>query len=170
MAMQVHLNGEARIRTGTGAANALEDWGVSVNGVNMTFDPMTEDVITDTFGPMVPFDFQQFLETATIEIEFVFYDSGVWQRSISRTLANAARGTMPAAGTLLGQGGFLFRLLVNSPTDGDPYNFLACKIEQGMSVPVGTRRTMPKVTCKAIPYTGLAGTSAGAVLYNQVTT
>lgn len=170
MARVIHLNGEAAVKSGTGASNTLEDWGVSVNGVTMTFHPMTEKIFTDTFGPYVQFDDQQFLETATIDIDFVFYDQAVWEHCIVRTMAGAALGTMPAAGTLLGATGNYFRLLIMSPSDGLPHNFLSSKIIDGMVVPVGTRRTIPKVSLEAIPYTGSAGSSAGAVLFNRTTT
>lgn len=169
MAMQLHVSGEARVRTGTGAANALEDLAVCVNGVTITFSPNNEDVIVDTFGPTTPFDIQQFLATATIEAEMVFFDEGVWERAVQRSMANASWGTMPPAGTLLGQSGSLFRVLVLSPYEGIPYNFPACYIADSMTIPIGTRRTLPKVTFKAIPYTGLAGTSSGAVLVNRAT-
>lgn len=169
MAAQIHLNGEAKIRTGTGAASALEDLAVSVNGVTMTFRPKFEDVILDTFGPLTAFDFQMFLADATIEIDAVWWDETVYEHNYTRTMGGATFGQMPAAGTLMGASGSLFRVLILSPTDGLPYNFPACKLND-WTMPVGTRRTIPRMTFHAIPYTGAIGSASGAVLFNRVTT
>lgn len=167
MARQIHVSGEAAIKTGTGSSSALEDLGVSVDGVEIAVRDHTEPIFTDTFGPQVPFDEQQFLETALIRATLVFYDEAVMAKI--RTKTGSAEGTMGAAGALWGAGSFYYRLLVLSPTASRPYNFPKARLLDAFPAKVGTRKTTIDCTWFAVPYTGTAGATTSAVLYNSTT-
>jgi hypothetical protein len=167
LAKSIHVSGEALLRTGTGAANALEDLGVSVDGVDIAITDHTDPIYTDTFGPDVPFDEQQFLADAVVSAQLVFYDELVLAKLRGR--ANAGDGQLGSAGQLWGAGGKYFRLLIASPTD-IPYNFLHARLQNAFSQKVGTRKTIWQVQFYCSPYTGSAGGTSGTVLYNQVTT
>ena len=181
MSLSIHVNGEAKARTGTASASALEDLGVTVDGAEIELRDYTEPVFTDTFGPDVPFDEQQFLEDALIRLTLVFYDDAVLAkvRGRSANIATTAVGTTGFAGALwgsgvTGQGGaatkMYFRLLILSPGDALPYNFLNSRLRNSASQKIGTRRTLWTTEFIALPYTGTGGTTSGNVLYNRTTT
>jgi hypothetical protein len=155
------------LRTGTGSANALEDLGVSVDGIDIAITDYTEAIYTDSYGADVPFDEQQFLADAVVSGQLVFYDEAVLAKLRGRP--NAVDGQLGAAGQLWGAGGKYFRLLVASPTDV-PYNFLHARLQNAFSQKIGTRRTLWNVQFYCTPYTGSSGSTTGTVLYNQVTT
>jgi hypothetical protein len=165
---QIHVNGEARIRTGTGAAAALEFLGVSVDGVDISIREHTEPVHTDTFGPSVPFDEQHFLQDAVISAQLVFYDEVVLAKIRNRM--SGTDGVQGEAGALWGAGGKYFRLLILSPVEALPWNFPTARLMDAFEVKIGTRRSIWNLRFYAKPYTGVAGTSAGVPLYNRVTT
>lgn len=168
MAKVIHVNGEALIRTGTGAANALEDLGVSLDGVTITLHEHSDKIFTDTFGPDVPFDEQYFLMDATVRATLIFYDDAVLGHIRSRQ--SGTDGTIGAAGTLWGGGSKYFRVLILSPTDSLPFNFPNARMEGGQPQKVGTKRTQWDVTFYAVPYSGASGSSSGTVLFNRTTT
>src|SRR3989442_12024508 len=120
MALTINVNGEAKLQVKLGT-NALTNLGVTVDGVEIELREYTEPVFTDTNGPDVPFDEQQFLEDALIRAQLVFYDDTVLGTLRSR--ASGTDGLVGAAGTLWGAGAGYFRLLILSPTGGLPYNF-----------------------------------------------
>ena len=167
MAKTIHVNGEALARTGTGTSNALEDLGVTVDGAEIELRDFTEPVFTDTFGPDVPFDEQQFLEDALIRLQLVFYDDAVLGKVRSR--ASGTDGTIGNAGTLWGGGSKYFRLLIASPTDSLPFNFPTARVRNSASHKIGTRRTLWNIEFYAVPYSGAAGATTGGVLYNRTT-
>ena len=107
-----------------------------------------------------------------IECQLVFYDDTVLSTIRSRpagALANA-EGTVGNAGTLWGGGGLYFRLLVLSPTDALPYNFLKARLRGSYPQKIGTRRTLWNLEFLALPYSGASGATANTVLYNRTTT
>lgn len=170
MAEAVHVSGEARIKIGSGSVGALEILGVSEDGVDINIEDHVDPVMTDTFGPRVPFDEQHFLETGTIQMRLIFYDEAILAKIRRPLLNSAAEGTMVEAGTLYGAAGHYFRLLILSPQDSLPWNFLSARMERAKRVKIGTKRNAWDLSFFAIPYTGFAGTSVGGLLYNRVTT
>jgi hypothetical protein len=170
--MQIHVNGEALFRSGTGASSALESLGVTVDGADIEIRDHTEPVFTDTAGPDMPFDEQQFGETAIIKGQMIFYDDVVLAKHRGRpaNVLAAAEGTIGNMGALWGAGGLYFRLLVLSPTDSVPWNFLTARLLDAAPSKHGTRRTLWDLTWFAIPFKGAAGLTAGTVLYNRVIT
>jgi hypothetical protein len=172
VALALHVSGECLLKTGTGSVGALESLGVSVAGVDINITDHTDPVYTDTNGPRVPFDEQQFLEDATITCKLVFYDETVLSHIRSRIaiLASNADGTIGAAGVLWGAGGNYFRLLCLSPVDATPYNFPKARLKDAMRVKKGTVRSEWDLTFYSIPYTGSAGSTLGNTLWNTTTT
>ncbi len=154
---------------------------MTVDGVEIELRDYTEPVYTDTFGPDVTFDEQQFLEDALVRLTLVFYDDAVLAKVRGRpaNINSTAEGTTGFAGALwgsgvTGQGGaatkMYFRVLIASPGDALPYNFLNCRVRNSASQKVSTRRTLWTVEFIALPYTGTSGTTSGNVLYNRTTT
>lgn len=188
MALAIHVNGEARVYTGTGNNGALQTLGVSVDGVEIEFKLATEDVIVDTFGPKVPLDVQYFLEEAEIRLELVWYDHSVLIKVLARigpgsgtgptaNLAQNTFGTMAAAGGLFLEQNAYTRLLVSSipasqgVTAAEPcWNFPTAWLNDSDTFKVGTRRTSHRQTWRAIPFLNsvTGGPSTGSVLYNNV--
>jgi hypothetical protein len=167
MAEQIHVNGEAHLQVGTGSGGALQLLGVSVDGVEGTIEDHTKPIMTDTFGPDVPFDEQQFLQTATVNAALVFYDDGVL--GAIRGRASGTDGEVGQAGQLWGAGGLYFRLLITSPIGSLPYNFPHARMTGSWRHKEGTQKTIWNVSFFCVPYTGVAGSTSGAVLYNRST-
>jgi hypothetical protein len=178
--LTIHVNGEARIRTGTGTDGALETLGVSVDGVNIEFTMHSEDVIVDTFGPGVPFDVQYFLEQAFIHADMVWYAQDVLFSILGRT-ANTTAGNVPGIQGIMGSAGWLFvqnnkawrTLVMSIPantglTDEPCWNFPTSWLHATDSANYGTRRTVHRMTFRAIPLltSGTGGPSDGSVLCN----
>jgi hypothetical protein len=172
MAQTINVNGEAALWVAaTTASTAISALGVTVDGVEIELRDYTEPVFTDTYGPDVPFDEQQFLEDALIRAQLVFYDDAQLAliRSRPASILGTAEGTVGNAGTLWGGNAtkLYFRLLVKSPTASLPYNFPNARLRNSASQKVGTRRTLWNLEFLALPYTGTAGAVSGAVLYNR---
>lgn len=168
MAAAVHVSGEALIKTGTGSASALETLGVSVDGVDIDIEDHVDPIFTDTFGPKVPFEEQSFLQSARINIRLVFYDEAILLK-LRPQLVSGTEGTMSQAGSLFGASGKYFRLLILSPLDTLPWNFLYARCDRGKKVKIGTVKNVWDLNFFAIPYTGTVTSSSGAVLYNRTT-
>lgn len=179
MAAQVHVYGEAQLQVQT-SGTVFTLLGVSVDGVSIEFRDFTEPVFTDTFGPDVPFDEQQMLQDAIIRAQLVWYDATVYSNIRSRpaVVNSGTAGTLGFAGELWGAGAMYFPLLVYPKVgaaslngyDNDPYNFPKARLLDAQPMKVGTRRTLLDVTFRALPYTGTAGSTLGAVLWSNSTT
>lgn len=169
MAMAINVNGEARVRTGTGAASALEDLGVSQDGVSIGIRDHTSPVFTDSFGGPLgpPFDEQQFQQDAIIRMLLPFYDEAVLTKIRSRM--GGTDGVQAASGALWGGGAKYFRLLVTSPVGALPWNFLTARLYESFEHKIGTKYTIWDLTFYAVPYTGVAGVTSANVLWNRTT-
>lgn len=168
MAEAIHVDGEARVKVGTGAAGALEILGVSVDGVDIEERDHTEPIFTDTFGPMVPFDEQSFLSSALIRVELVFYDEPVLAKVRGRI--SGVDGRYAKAGALWGAGSKYFRLLIDCQRDSFPRNYLNARLLDSYPVKVGTRKSVWHLTFFAKGHQAGAGETDATVLRNTVAT
>lgn len=186
MALSIHVNGEARVMTGTGASAALELFGVSVEGVEINFKLSTEDVIVDTTGPKVPLDVQYFLEEADINFDLVWYDGAILTKVLGRlgvgsgTGSAGIAGIMDAPGTLILQNNAYTRLLIMSIpasqglSGAEPcHNFPTAWLNDTDTFRVGTRKTIHRQSWRAIPMVtsttgGGANPANGSILWNTV--
>jgi hypothetical protein len=177
MALQLHVPGTSAIFLGVGAANALVELGVSVDGVDISLNYNYSDVMTDQYGPSVPFDVQMFLYDAHIKIELVWFEQAVLLAIQPGTnpMATAAPpfGSEGFAGNLLLQNAQTFRLVVRNTPPGvgltvvEPcYNFFNCYLIDSAEVKYGVVKSVWNLTFRAIPNQEGSG-SFGAGLYNS---
>lgn len=171
MAKSIHVSGEALLRTGTASLNALEDLGVSVDGVDIEIRDYVSPVHVDTYGGPSgpPFDEIGYGQTATISAQLVFYDKAVLAK-IRPPFVGGTDGQQGTAGTLYGAGSKYFRLLITSTVDTDPFNFVTVRCLDAKRAKVGVRQTIWSVTFFATPYSGASGSTSTNTLYNTTTT
>ncbi len=175
MALQLHVNGTAQIWSGTGTANALEQLGVSVDGVTIQLNTEYDEIFTDHYGPKVPYDLQYFLQDALIKCELVWYEQTVLYKWLTGTPgAGLTLGVMGAAGNLAVQNALASRLLIKSTpattgltTVENCWNFLNVVLVDQHETKVGVEKTVWNLTFRAL-LTQVASGSVGAVLFNQV--
>lgn len=160
---------------------ALQDLGVSTDGISISFRKHNEDVYTDTFGPQVPIDVQVFLEDVYISCDLIDYNQSTMYTLMATTLGGT-KGVMPAAGTLMIQQSQYYRVLLRPApfavgtggvtADADCWNFLACYLVEPDDTIMSSRRQTHKLTWRALPlYLGTTGqSSSGSVLYNNLCT
>ena len=172
MSQSIHVGGESQIKTGTGSAQALEILGVSVDGVDIEIEDHVSPIYTDTNGGpegRIPFDEMGYGQTANIRAQLVFYDETILAK-LRPTFVGGSEGLQDVAGTLFGAGSKYFRLLVLSPTDGVPWNFLKARMTGSKRVKIGVRQSVWNLSFFALPYSGSSGSTASNVLYNRTTT
>jgi hypothetical protein len=169
MARAIHVNGECAVRTGTGAANALEDLGVTVDGADIDVMDHTVPIHTDTNGGPQgpPFDELYLPQDAEVTMQLVFFDEAVLAKI--RFRVQGTDGLMGPAGKLWGGASNYFRLLLTSPIDTTPHNFPSARLTKSFSAKLGNRQTIWNLTFYCLAYTGSAGSTAGNTLYNTST-
>lgn len=178
MSAFIHVFGTANIYTGTGSVGALEQLGVSQDGVKITLDTHFDPVHTDHYGKMTPYDYQYLLQEATITCELIWYDAAVFAKFISGVPNEpiAAAGVFGSAGDLVIQNSLYARLLIKStPTSTGLtsvetcYNFPRAILVDQSSVKVGVEKNVWNLTFKGLPNQQASG-SAGSVIFNSVCT
>jgi len=161
MALVVNVHGAALVRVGTGAANALEDLGYSVNGVDIEETVLTADVPGDQNGgdEGPPIDIQYFGQIDIVRLELSRYDAAVLAKIDCRLLGGTT-GSTSAPGTLIFGASRHYRLLVH-PTTG-PRNYLGAVPRQAILHNRGTKfsRLRLEFECHAV----------SGVLWNTATT
>jgi hypothetical protein len=138
MAESIHVSGKATIWVDTGASHALEDLGITQDGVELTFQAYALDVPTDedggTDGP--PTDVQWLGETAQIRLQLTKWDAAIGDKVAARI-----RGFNPGAqgtpGTLWITSGRYFRLLVLPVIT--PINFPCVVFREPIEINKGTK-------------------------------
>lgn len=115
MSAAVQVAGACLVRTGTGSAAALEDFGYSINGVQITERVLSVDVPGDQNGgdEGPPIDKQYLGEIHIIRLELSKYDSAVAAK-IGTKLRGGSAGAIGTPGSLWGAGGFGYRLLLTA--------------------------------------------------------
>jgi len=178
MSLIFHVNGEASIMSGSGAGNALEEAGVSVDGVEVEINTKYREVFVDTNGPLIPGDVQYFIQDAIIQADLIWFDWVVLNKwLIGAPGLNVPLGTQAAAGSLLVQQGLTKRLVVRATPQGlagtagltgqeSCWNFLNCYLLEPAAIKVGTVCNPLRLRWRAIP--GFQPSSTfGLQLWNQ---
>lgn len=160
MAAAVVVAGATLIRTGTGAANALEDLGYSINGVRIFEDVFTGDVPGDQNGGDAgpPIDVQYFGQVDRVEIEMSKFDAAVIAKIAPRLLGGSA-GTIGTAGTLIAAGSKYYRLLLTATNF--TRNYLCAVPRAAIETNWGTKFTMLRLVFDCYAF--------GGTLYNTTT-
>jgi hypothetical protein len=169
MAFATRVNGPAIIRVGlqgTGQVDALSDVGITENGPNIEIEWLDEPVQADNAGPRLEADVQHMGKRARIRFALPIYDLTVLTTWILSHAAGNAEGNMLAAGTLIFASGRGFRLILSSPTDAQPWRFFFVRVVSAGLRP-GTKYNIYDVVCEAIPYVGVAATSANTPFYDH---
>lgn len=163
MAESIHVSGVSRCRTGTGSAGALEDLGVSLDGMEIDLVEFTSPVYTDERGGPEgpPVDEQNFGQIAVITGQLVKMDRAVLAKLRGRI--STTDGTLGVAGILWGVGVKYFRLLITSADE--PWNFPTARLLGSTVHRIGTKRTVVNVRFQAIAFN-----SGGTLLYDRVAT
>lgn len=171
MAVGEHVTGPATIFTGTGASSALEELGLSIQGIEPEFENHFEEVFTDINGAC-PFDVQYFPQTAIIRAELILWDQTVLDKVLAITAGGTA-GVQSAAGTLMLAQGKTYRLLIKSDSTsgtGEPcMNFVQAYLSGPPRTKMGTRIQTYVLEWRALPQQQYTN-SAGAVLWNRTCT
>lgn len=175
MALQLHVPGTIHAFGGTGNAGALEELGVSEDGVTMSINTKYQPVYTDHYGPEVPYDYQIFLQDVDIEIPLIWYEKTVLYKWLLGAPAQPGPtiGNMGFAGDLVVQNGFAVRLLlkVTPPLAGgltgveDCWNFPRAILMEPAKVKLGVKLNPWNLKFKAL-LNQQASSSLGAVLFN----
>lgn len=176
MATAFHVNGTAETKTGTGSSGTLELLGHSIMGVDIDVQPVVRPIYTDAAGGEdgIPAAERKVGEIAVISGEFIVYDEAVLAK-VRKGTETTTEGVMLGAGSILdttavggsGVKGY-YRLLILSPDDGLPWNFLAARLLR-KPVRLSTKENVWRLAWQAIPYVGTGNTMAAVVLYNRTT-
>ncbi len=180
MATAFHVNGVAEIKVGTGSTAALELLGHTVDGVDIDPQIIQYPIFTDAGGGPggIPASLQDVGEIHTISADVVVYDVAVLakvRKGFSALTNTVTEGVMQKVGRVLdttavgssGVGG-LGRLLILSPDDSEPRNYLYARL---VAKPrkLSTKVTIYRLRWEAIPYIGTGNTMASVVLFNTTT-
>lgn len=138
MARSIHVAGLAICKVDTGTSNALEELGVTDNGVEIIDNGYFYDVHTDEDGgdEGPPTDVQFLGQTCTIRMLLHKYDEATRVKIGSRQYGGTD-GTVGTVGTLMIGGSKTFRLLIHSTTQ--PYNFPVTMFREPIEINKGTK-------------------------------
>lgn len=174
MAPAIQIPGATPISVGTGAANALQQLGFTVNGAEITAENIWEDVPGDQGGGEggIPIDFQMFGQINRIHLEFSKWDTAVLTKleacvNANGTLSTIVAGTSPSPGSLILSNNAHFRLLVNPPNAASLIrNYPICLPREPHVVNAGTK--WARLIMDWIAYPDL--TTTPPLLWNNTTT
>ena len=163
MTIAIQVSGPCLIKLDSGNANALEDLGYSENGVRIEEEQFHSDVPGDQNGgdEGPPIDVQYFGEIHRLRMELSSWDAAVAAKILAK-LKGGTAGVLGSAGSLMGAGGFYWRLILL--TANLPRNYLrAFPRGQPVELNKGTKysRLVLNVECHAA---GVGGT-----VYNTTT-
>jgi len=145
--------GAALVYVGTGANNALEQVGYTVDGATVRQQYGHHKIMTDVNGPVFPGEVQEFGEGAAISIPFIVWHPTIWNKVLIRASNNTTAGTLGPAGTLMFTNGRTFRLALQSADSlEDPLYFPACYLPEGMDRKMGSVAHPMSVTVMANPF------------------
>jgi hypothetical protein len=180
MATAFHVNGIAEIKVGTGTSGALETLGHTINGVYIDPQLLEEPIYTDAGGGPggVPATHVTQGEIHIVTAELIVYDVAVLakiRKGMEKTVNSVTEGTMQKAGQILdstavggsGVGGW-FRLLILSPDDSEPRNYLTARLTRKPRR-MSTRNTIYELQFKCVPLYVTANSLASVVLFNTTT-
>lgn len=140
--LRYHVNGVALVYIGPqGTTGALQQLGVSEDGVDFTISNYADPVMTDAGGGAVPSEFIDQGRDADIGIALNLYDDSVLRQMYERRSAGGVEGTDLLPGTPIFTAGLGFRLVIQSPNE-DPWRFFYCLLRAPNSTKLGTRDTI----------------------------
>lgn len=147
-----HINGPAILWAGPqGNSGALEQLGISEDGVGISLSPYDDPIMTDDGGSRIPHDLQDMGSDAFIDFRLVYYDLTVLRKIRMLRDAGGIEGIQKRRGGLVFANNKGFRLAIQSETD-EPWRFLFCTLRTSQRAKVGTRRTVWDMGVYAIPY------------------
>lgn len=153
-------NGECMV-TVKNAQIPFTQLGLAQDPIDLSFDVQHFDIKVDTWGPLVAPERQMMLGGATLTMNLVHFDQAVLDQCVQQAFCvTTAAGTMPRAGTLMGNnaalqtaGNYYLQVMLSSPVAGKPWCFFACYLTGNpLQFPIGTERTVARTTFKVIPY------------------
>jgi hypothetical protein len=170
MSIITHVFGPAAVLVDVDGAG-LVTLGYTVDGVTLTDTLVKKEVLVDTYGE-TPYDVQYMLSKSEVEMDLAIWD---WDTLNSiNGYVNATPGTFGPAGTLFGQNGQTFRLLIRSTPSGTGVtgveacrNYPSVFLDESASAKVGTERSVYKLKFYALP-AQIPSSSNDVVLYNTV--
>jgi hypothetical protein len=149
----VVVDGASQILVGTGGGGALQLLGYSVNGVEIIEDAFMGDVPGDLNGGDLgpPIDIQYFGQIDRVRIEMSQYDPAIMDLIRPRLNGNAP-GLIGTPGSLIGAGGFGYRVLILPSSNLRIRNYLLGIPRQPISGNKGTRFSRPilEFECHAV--------------------
>jgi len=158
-----NINGETLLRV-KGAANSslgsLQELGLAVGPVRITFEFRHHDIIVDDFGPDIPAEVLWMLATANISTDLIHYDNDVLEDCIKQSMAGANFGVFESCGTPLGgfkpifdRDNHYISLNLLSPVLNKPWRFRTTYLTgPPLEIPIGTKVTIVRLMWRAVPY------------------
>lgn len=155
--------GPVQVWVDTGASNALEFLGWSLNGVAIEQLAFHGEIHSDESGgqPGPPVDYQLFGHQHRITMELAKFQDSVLAKLDPRYNPNTSGGNV-AVGMLLACASATFRVLLKGPNF--VRNYLSCVIRDPIQLaPVGSQASRARVSF-------LASTTIGGTMWNTTTT
>lgn len=179
MATAFHVNGVSEVKVNTGTAGALETLGHSVEGWDVDPEIIQIPVYDDAGGGPggIPSTYSHIGEIHRIRGNLIVYDEAVLAKVRKHGQLMATEGLMIAAGKLIdaqvqggggGSVGGLIRVLLTSPDESVPWNYLTARL-LGKGKRLSTHPLIYRLAWEAIPFKAAANTLAGVTLYNRTT-
>ena len=161
MAIAIVVDGPASISVAALTGGTLTQLGYSENGVEVTEQLFTGDVMGDQNGgdQGPPIDVQYFGEIHVVRLLLTNYDETVLN-TIRAGVAGGTAGTPGTAGSLYFQGGLAWRLLINSTNR--PRNYLNAIFKEPKEVNKGTKHSKAMIVATCY-------NSASNIMYNTTT-
>lgn len=174
MSNVVVVPGATPISFGTGAANALQLLGYTVNGAEITTEELMDDVPGDQGGGegAIPIDFQKFGQIARGSLEFSSWDPAVLAKiesgiNANGTLSTIVAGTSVVPGSLILANAAYFRMLINPPNVASLIrNYPITIIREPKTFTAGSKWS--RLILPFVAYPNL--TTSPPLLWNNVTT
>lgn len=153
------------------------DLGLAEEHITITPTTQHDDIHVADFGPKIPADIESMLSECTVRMRLIHYDLPVLDTCVGESWGGVRvfNGVPDPAGfRLLGAGTFLGNnLLVGSSgchfvslniqtaqQTGFPYRFAAAFLSNPpYDYPIGTKRSLPELTWRCIPYNPTTGTT-----------
>lgn len=167
MARQFVINGETLVSVwildptvNDPTTYVMAELGLAEKNVTIIPKYYHKDINVDDFGPNVPADVLAMIAECQIGMTLVNFDTEVLNKCLSESIGGGTAGTMPGAGIPMGatkplytKGNHYIGLYLQSPILEQPWYFPATYMPNPpMEFPIGTEKTLVKLTWRAIPY------------------
>lgn len=148
--------------------------GITIDGAHVTFDQYSEPIYTDAGGPSVEADRQYFGQTATVDLDLIYFDPAILFPLLTGLGGDPPTfGTMDSAGFLIVTGGAAVELRIKSSPAGTGltgnapcWTFPNAILVDKQEVELGVKRSSWKLTFRCIPDFNPSG-SFGQVLFTN---